>query len=76
MTEDVANIDRQQLMAEALQEFAARSDEQLDWTLGLVRHRLGAARRMGVPVPADLASRVSRLCEKRSWPLDDQEQGA
>ncbi|MEU9499996.1 hypothetical protein [Streptomyces sp. NPDC048196] len=74
MTEDVADIDRQQLMVEALQEFAARSDEQLDWTLGLVRHRLGAARRLGVPVPEDLASRVARLCEKRNWPLDEQEQ--
>ncbi|MFD8543164.1 hypothetical protein [Streptomyces sp. NPDC059649] len=74
MREDVADIDRQQLMAEALQEFAARSDEQLDWTLGLVRHRIGAARRLGVPVPEDLANRVARLCEKRNWPLDEQGQ--
>ncbi|GGU82039.1 hypothetical protein GCM10010211_55010 [Streptomyces albospinus] len=75
MTENV-NIDRQQLMVEALQEYAACSDEQLDWILGLVRHRIGSARRMGVPVPAELASRVSRLSEKRSWPLDDPEQQA
>ncbi|KPC65328.1 hypothetical protein [Streptomyces chattanoogensis] len=73
MTEDAANIDRQQLMAEALQEYAACSDPQLDWILGLVRHRIGAARRMGVPVPDDLASRVSRLSEKRSQPLDERE---
>ncbi|MFF8370023.1 hypothetical protein ACF05W_14405 [Streptomyces lydicus] len=76
MAEDVVNIDRQQLMVEALQELAARSDEQLDWILGHVRHRLGNARRMGIPVPADLASRVSRLCEKRSWPLDEPNERA
>src|SRR5436309_10560650 len=32
---------------------------------GLVRHRVGAARRMGVPVPDDLVGRVARLCEDR-----------
>ncbi|GAB7029015.1 hypothetical protein AB0G35_12050 [Streptomyces sp. NPDC021749] len=74
MTEDVVGIDRQQLMVRALQEFAARTDEQLDWTLGLVRHRIGNARRLGIPVPEDLADRVARLCEKRNWPLDEQEQ--
>lgn len=76
MKEDVAKIDRQQLMVDALQEFAACSDEQLDWVLGLVRSRLGAARRMGVPVPDDLASRVARLCEKRNWPLDEPDHQA
>ncbi|QHC23847.1 hypothetical protein [Streptomyces sp. GS7] len=75
MTENV-NIDRHQLMVEALQEYAACNDEQLDWILGLVRHRLGAARRMGVPVPAELAGRVARLCEKRGWQLDEPEERA
>lgn len=70
MTEDAASIDRQQLMQEALQDFASRSDEQLDWILGIVRHRLGAARRMGVAVPDELADRVSRLSAKRGWPVD------
>ncbi|MGW1375588.1 hypothetical protein ACWD6P_15135 [Streptomyces sp. NPDC002446] len=70
MTEDAASIDRQQLMEEALEEFASRSDEQLDWILGIVRHRLGAARRMGVTVPEELAGRVARLSAKRGWPVD------
>ncbi|TJZ46201.1 hypothetical protein FCH28_27265 [Streptomyces piniterrae] len=70
MTQDAESIDRQQLMEEALQEFASRSDDQLDWMLGIVRHRLGAARRMGVDIPGDLAERVARLSEKRGWPVD------
>ncbi|MGG7571253.1 hypothetical protein [Streptomyces sp. BP-8] len=70
MTEDAASIDRQQLMQEALEEYASRSDDQLDWILGLVRHRLGAARRMGVDIPKGLAERVSRLSAKRGWPID------
>lgn len=70
MTEDAASIDRQQLMEEALHDFGSRSDEQLDWILGIVRHRLGAARRMGVAVPDELADRVARLSEKRGWPVD------
>ncbi|MEV0372652.1 hypothetical protein AB0I10_22950 [Streptomyces sp. NPDC050636] len=70
MTEDAERIDRQQLMEETLQDFGSRSDEQLDWILGIVRHRLAAARRMGVAVPEDLAGRVSRLSAKRGWPVD------
>ncbi|MFJ6747533.1 MULTISPECIES: hypothetical protein [unclassified Streptomyces] len=71
MTEDGTGIDRQQLLAQSLQDFGSRTDDQLDWILGLVRHRLGAARRLGVAVPEDLAGRVSRLSAKRGW-TDDQ----
>ncbi|WP_405703175.1 MULTISPECIES: hypothetical protein [unclassified Streptomyces] len=62
-----SEADRQRLMRQTLDNFARRSDEGLDNFLAHVRHRLEAARHMGVEIPEDLATRVERLSLQRGW---------